>query len=60
MAARTVRAGQTVTESTSDETGRREADAEAMFAFTRAIGDAILPAYLPILQRRRAEPYGDR
>ncbi len=49
-------AGQTVTEPPSP----READAEAMFAFTRAIGDAILPAYLPILGRRRDEAWGER
>jgi coproporphyrinogen III oxidase len=49
-------AGQTVTEPPSP----READAESMFAFTRAIGDAILPAYLPILGRRRDEAWGER
>jgi coproporphyrinogen III oxidase len=38
----------------------READPEAMFAFTRAVGDAILPAYLPIVERRRAESWGER
>jgi coproporphyrinogen III oxidase len=38
----------------------KEADQEAMFAFTRAIGDAILPAYLPIVERRRNDAYGDR
>jgi coproporphyrinogen III oxidase len=38
----------------------RESDPEAVFAFVRDIGDAILPAYLPIVERRRAEPYGDR
>ncbi|HEY2728692.1 MAG TPA: oxygen-dependent coproporphyrinogen oxidase [Polyangia bacterium] len=38
----------------------READPEAMFAFTRAAGDAILPAYLPIVERRRTEPWGER
>lgn len=30
------------------------------FAFLRAVGDAYLPAYLPILQRRKAMPYGER
>jgi len=30
------------------------------FAFLRAVGDAYLPAYLPILQRRKATPYGER
>jgi coproporphyrinogen III oxidase len=49
-------AGQAVLEPPSS----READAEAMFAFTRAIGDAILPAYLPILGRRRDEAWGER
>jgi coproporphyrinogen III oxidase len=29
-------------------------------ALTRSIGDHILAAYLPILQRRRDSPYGDR
>jgi coproporphyrinogen III oxidase len=49
-------AGQAVSEPPSS----READPEAMFAFTRAVGDAILPAYLPIVERRRAEPWTDR
>ena len=30
------------------------------FAFQRAVGDAFLAAYLPILQRRRDTPYGER
>jgi len=30
------------------------------FAMMRAVGDAFIPAYLPIVQRRRATPYGDR
>ncbi len=30
------------------------------FAFTRSVGDHFLPAYLPIVQRRRATPYGER
>ncbi len=30
------------------------------FALLRAVGDAFLPAYLPILQRRRGLPYGAR
>jgi coproporphyrinogen III oxidase len=37
-----------------------ESDQEAMFAFTRAIGDAFLPAYVPIAERRRAEPWAER
>jgi len=38
----------------------READAEATFAFVRDVGDAILAAYLPIVERRRADAWGDR
>src|SRR5829696_10016169 len=30
------------------------------FALMRAVGDAFLPAYLPIVRRRRAFPYGER
>jgi len=30
------------------------------FAFTRSVGDHFLPAYLPIIERRRALAYGDR
>ena len=30
------------------------------FALMRAVGDAFLAAYLPIVQRRRAMPYGER
>ncbi len=30
------------------------------FALTRSVGDAFLGAYLPIVERRRAEPYGER
>lgn len=30
------------------------------FAFVRSVGDAYLDAYLPILERRKALPYGDR
>ncbi len=30
------------------------------FEFLRAVGDAFLPAYLPIVERRRATPYGER
>ena len=33
---------------------------DASFALMRAVGDAFLPAYLPILQRRRDTPYGER
>ncbi len=30
------------------------------FEFLRAVGDSYLPAYLPIVQRRRSHAYGDR
>ena len=30
------------------------------FAMLRAVGDALLPAYLPIVERRRDLPYGER
>ena len=33
---------------------------ERDFAMTRAVGDAFLPAYLPIVQRRRTTAYGER
>jgi len=33
---------------------------ERSFALLRAVGDAFLGAYLPIVQRRRALPYGER
>lgn len=33
---------------------------ERSFAFTRSVGDHYLPAYLPIVQRRRAQPYSER
>ncbi len=32
----------------------------ASFAFTKSVGDHFLPAYMPILERRKDEPYGDR
>jgi len=34
-------------------------DVETAFAMTRAVGDAFLPAYLPIVQRRRTQPFGE-
>jgi coproporphyrinogen III oxidase len=34
-----------------------EADAERVFAFVRGVGDAFLPAYLPVVERRRHEPW---
>ncbi len=33
---------------------------ERSFAMTRAVGDAFVQAYRPIIQRRRALPYGER
>ncbi|RLA59401.1 MAG: oxygen-dependent coproporphyrinogen oxidase [Gammaproteobacteria bacterium] len=30
------------------------------FAFMRAVGDSYIPAYLPIVQRRKDMPYGER
>ncbi len=33
---------------------------EAAFAFVRSVGDAYLDAYLPILERRKDTPYGER
>ena len=33
---------------------------DASFALMRAVGDAYLPAYLPILERRKDTPYGER
>jgi coproporphyrinogen III oxidase len=33
---------------------------ERSFAMTRAVGDAFIGAYLPIVQRRRNTPYGER
>jgi len=33
---------------------------ERSFAMMRAVGDAFVPAYLPIVQRRRDTPYGER
>jgi coproporphyrinogen III oxidase len=32
---------------------------ERSFALTRAVGDAFLPAYAPIVERRRATPHGE-
>jgi coproporphyrinogen III oxidase len=33
---------------------------ETSFAFQRSVGDHLLPAYLPIVERRRDTPYGER
>lgn len=37
-----------------------EWDFDTCFAFMRAVGDAYLQAYLPIVQRRKHQPYGER
>jgi coproporphyrinogen III oxidase len=37
-----------------------ELDAERSFALMRAVGDAFLPAYVPIVERRRELAYGER
>ncbi len=37
-----------------------EPDFEACFALVRSVGDHFLPAYLPILERRRDTAYGER
>jgi coproporphyrinogen III oxidase len=34
-------------------------DLDATFAFVRECGDAFMPAYAPIAQRRRNEPFGE-
>ena len=33
---------------------------ERSFAFMQSVGDTYLPAYLPIVERRKDTPYGDR
>jgi len=33
---------------------------EQSFAFMRSVGDHYLPAYLPIVERRRDQPFGER
>ena len=37
-----------------------EPDFEHCFALTRSVGDHFLPAYAPIIERRRDVPYGER
>lgn len=37
-----------------------EAEAERFFDFQRSVGDSFLTAYLPIAERRRGIPYGER
>jgi coproporphyrinogen III oxidase len=38
----------------------REDDPEAMFAFVRDVGAAVLEGYMPIVARRRDDPWGER
>jgi coproporphyrinogen III oxidase len=38
----------------------REGGFEQSFALMRSVGDSLLPAYLPIAQRRKDLPYGQR
>ena len=38
----------------------REPDFETCAAFARSVGDHFLPAYLPIVRRRKATPWGER
>jgi coproporphyrinogen III oxidase len=35
-------------------------DFETCFALTRSVGEHFLPAYVPIVERRRDSPYGER
>jgi coproporphyrinogen III oxidase len=37
-----------------------EVDFDTAFAFMRSVGDHYLPAYLPIVERRKDTPWGDR
>lgn len=37
-----------------------EWDFDTCFAFMRAVGDSYVPAYRPIVQRRKDTPYGER
>jgi len=37
-----------------------ERDFDACFGLTRSVGDAFLPAYIPIIERRQDVPYGER
>lgn len=37
----------------------RQPDFATCFAFMRSVGDHFLPAYLPIVQRRREHPWGE-
>ncbi len=37
-----------------------EIDFDFCFGLTRSVGDHFLPAYVPVLERRRSTPYGER
>ncbi|MBO0799289.1 MAG: oxygen-dependent coproporphyrinogen oxidase [Blastocatellia bacterium] len=37
-----------------------QGDREKLFAFVREAGDAFLPSYLPIVEKRRNHPFGER
>jgi coproporphyrinogen III oxidase len=37
-----------------------EADPDATLAFVRDVGESVLAAYLPIVERRRHDPWGER
>ena len=43
-----------------DYLGTKGEDLEAVFAFVRDAGEAFLSAYLPIVERRRDLPFGER
>lgn len=42
------------------EAGDRASDLEFIFEFVQGVAQAFLPAYVPIAERRRAEPYTER
>jgi coproporphyrinogen III oxidase len=52
-------AERTAGEAAPPEASPVEADAERVFDFVRTVGDAFLPAYVPIAERRRNEPFTD-
>jgi len=37
-----------------------QGDMERIFSFVRTVAEAFLPAYLPIVERRRSDPFGER
>lgn len=43
----------------SDGKGGQQAEAERLLLFQQANGNAFLPAYLPIVAKRKDHPYGD-